>query len=135
MSATSAQRALLNLMLLTSTADSRLRDSELSIIDQLIRTLPVFIGIEHADLTRASSDLATLLADDDGVDQVVAAIVALPMSLRETAYALAVEVIAADGLASQEELQLLETLADATEIDPLMRTAIEASARVRRRKA
>ena len=134
MPATPEQRTLLNLMLMMSAADSNLREVELSAIGDLIRTLPVFSGVDTEDLARASQDLATLLDVEDGIDRAVADVQALPAPLHETAYALAVEIAVADSRTSQEELRLLEVLREEIGVDPLMRAAIEASARVRHRR-
>jgi predicted DNA-binding transcriptional regulator YafY len=60
---------------------------------------------------------------------------ALPEKLRETAYALAVEVAAADLDAPDEEVRFLELLSDALGVDKLVTAAIEMSARVRHRLA
>ena len=59
---------------------------------------------------------------------------ALPEPLRETAYAFACEIIAADRHASQEELQLLEVLSYDFEIDPLAAAAIQRGARAQHMK-
>ena len=56
---------------------------------------------------------------------------ALPKRLRETAYALAVEVAAADLDVRPEETRFLELLSDALELDALATTAIERGARAR----
>ena len=49
--------------------------------------------------------------------------------LRETAYALACDVVASDGEASQDELRFLELLRDGLVIDRLVAVAIERGAR------
>ena len=58
----------------------------------------------------------------------------VPVRLRETAYALAVEVAAADLDVRQEELRFLELLRDKLEISKLVVSAIERGARARHRK-
>jgi hypothetical protein len=58
---------------------------------------------------------------------------ALPVPLRETAYALACDVVAADRGASQSELRLLGMLRERLELDPLVAAAIERAARARHR--
>jgi hypothetical protein len=54
--------------------------------------------------------------------------------LRETAYALACDVVAADGRATQEELRLLELLRHRLEVGRLPAAAIERGARARHRR-
>ena len=56
---------------------------------------------------------------------------ALPERLRETAYALAVDVVAADGVASQEELRLLEIFRHTVKVGRLEAAAIERGAAAR----
>jgi hypothetical protein len=55
----------------------------------------------------------------------------LPAKLRETAYAIACDLVAADGEATQEELQLIELLRRRLGLDRLIAAAIERGARAR----
>jgi tellurite resistance protein len=59
---------------------------------------------------------------------------ALPSRLYDTAYAIACDVVAADGSASQEELRLLEMLRHQLEIDRLTAAAIERGSGARHRR-
>lgn len=127
--------ALLKIMLVMSTADGERPDKELDIIADLTRNLPVFSAITADDLILAIRASTILLEDSNSIDDLVEeAAVSLPKPLRETAYALAVEVAAVDLLATEEELRLLELLRDTLNIDMLLASAIEASARVRYRR-
>ena len=56
---------------------------------------------------------------------------ALPEKLRETAYAVALEVAAADRLERPEEVRFLEMLGDALELDRMTTVAIERGIRAR----
>src|SRR3546814_1329947 len=56
---------------------------------------------------------------------------ALPEKLKETAYALALDVAAADGAVSQEELRMLEMLRHRLAVGRLPAAAIERGARAR----
>ncbi len=58
----------------------------------------------------------------------------LPARLRDTAYALAAEVVAADLLERLEELRVLQLLREALELDPDTVQAIEATVRARHRR-
>ncbi len=49
--------------------------------------------------------------------------------MRETAYAVACDIAAADGKVSEEETRLLEMIRDGLEIDRLVAVAIERGAR------
>ena len=76
----------------------------------------------------------TLLQDDDGLDAVLSIIAtSLPHRLYDTAYALAVEVAAADLHVEQEELRFLQLLRDALDLDKLTVAAIERGALARYR--
>ena len=55
----------------------------------------------------------------------------LPEKLYETAYAIACDVVAADGAAGQEELRLLEMIRHELELDRLIAAGIERGARAR----
>lgn len=123
--------ALVHTMVIASAIDAEMTDEELLRIGQLVDRMPVFNDYEPDDLTSDSEACAEVLADG-GVDAAIAQIKeALPARLRETAYAFACEIVAADGHASQEELQLLEVLSYDLEIDPLAAAAIQRGARAR----
>ncbi|WP_120495421.1 tellurite resistance TerB family protein [Kiloniella sp. EL199] len=129
---TDYRSALVYVMVLTSAADSDMTDSELSTIGEIVKFLPVFKGYNPEDLPMDSRECANLLEGEDGIDRVLDKVVAaLPEHLRETAYALALEVVAADGIASQEELRLLEILRHTLDIERLAAAAIERGARAR----
>jgi hypothetical protein len=127
--------ALLKIMLVMSTADGERPDKELNMIAELTRNLPVFHSVTADDLILATRAATVLLEEADSIDDLIEeTVVLLPKPLRETAYALAVEVAAVDLLATEEELRLLELLRDTLNIDTLLAAAIEASARVRYRR-
>jgi len=72
------------------------------------------------------------LQDENGLDRALESIkAALPPSLRETAYAVACDIAAADAAISQEELRLLEMMRDHLEIERLVAAAIERGSRAR----
>ena len=134
MISTPEQKILLQLMMAMSAADRQVRDAELSAIGDIARSLPVFKGIDQDNMEEASVSTMELLAKGNGIEDLLDMVAkTLPEQLYPTAYALAVEISASDHKAAQEELQLLEMLSDRLGIDPLMRAAIEASARVRYR--
>jgi len=124
--------ALIYTMVLVSAADTEISDEELDSISENIRYLPIFRGFDLKRLPEISDECLTLLADPEGLDQALQLIHdALPPKLRETAYAIACDIAAADGKASQEELRLLQLLADTLELDRLCAAAIERGARAR----
>lgn len=124
--------ALIYTMVLCSVADEDMSDRELHAIGEIIDYLPVFRGFDRGQLNDIAEACADLLGEEDGIDAALGLIAAgLPARLRETAYALACDVIAADAQATQEELRMLELLQDKLEIDRLTAAAIERGARAR----
>jgi tellurite resistance protein len=134
MAQVSPHEALVYLMVTISAADRAMTDAELSQIGNIIRTLPIFRDFDREKLVEVASACSAILEEDDGLDKILdIAHDALPEKLYETAYALAVEVAAADLHVEQEELRLLQMLRDRLELDKLKVGAIEHSARVRYR--
>jgi tellurite resistance protein len=128
----SSEAALIYTMVLVSAADREMTDSEMSAIGDIVRHLPVFQDYDSSLLPDTARSCAEMLNTDNGMDTVLDVIrQSLPEELRETAYALAIEVAAADGAASQEELRLLEMLRHQLEIDRLIAAGIERGARAR----
>jgi tellurite resistance protein len=124
--------ALIYTMVLVSAADVDMTDNELHIIGDIVNHLPVFADYERKRLTEDLKACAELMGGEHGLEEALKAIkTALPGKLRETAYALACDVAAADGEASQEELRLLELLRHRLGIDPLIAAGIERGARAR----
>jgi len=127
-----AHSALIYTMMLVSAADTDMTDAELQIIGDIVNHLPVFRDYEQKRFTKDLKECAQLLAKEDGLEQALKGIRSgLPQKLRETAYALACDVAAADGEASQEELRVLELLRHRLGIDRLIAAGIERGARAR----
>jgi tellurite resistance protein len=124
--------ALIYTMVIVSAADSEMSDSELAIIGDIVGHLPVFRGFDRNQLQSVLEACTRLLNRENGLEEAFAAIKkALPANLRETAYALACDVAAADGEASQEELRILEMMRHRLNIDRLIAAGIERGARAR----
>ena len=118
-------------MVLCSASDRNMTDAELETIGDTIGHLPVFRDYDRNLLPSTVSACAELLDDDDGLDKALDMIkTALPEKLRETAYALACDVVASDPKASQEELRMLELIRHRLDVDRLAAAAIERGARV-----
>jgi tellurite resistance protein len=125
-------RALIYTMVIVSAADSDLPDAELRIIGDIVEHLPVFGDFDRRELPRVLNDCTNLIGRDDGLEETLKAIkAALPAKLRETAYVIACDLVAADGEASQEELRILELIRRRLNIDRLIAAAIERGARAR----
>ena len=118
--------ALIHTMVLVSAAEGRMSDRELETMGRLVRDLPVFRDFDPERIVEVGNDCAELLTREDGLDVAAAQIHgALPAPLRETAYALACEVAAADGRPAEAELQMLELLRHRLHLDRLTAAAIE----------
>lgn len=124
--------ALIYIMVLVAASDRRVTDSELQRISEIIGALPVFADYDRASLTSTAEGCADLLDRDDGLDEALALIeAALPTKLRETAYALACDVAAADEKVPQEEARMLQLIRYRLNIDRLIAAGIERGARAR----
>jgi uncharacterized membrane protein YebE (DUF533 family) len=128
------QDALIYLMVVAASSDSRISTHELGRIDHVITEWPVFAGYDHtkvASVANAAIDLLNGTGLDSLLEQTVSV---LPKRLHDTAYALVVEITAVDLTLEQEELRFLEMLRDQLELDRLTTAAIEAGARARARR-
>jgi tellurite resistance protein len=124
--------ALVYTMVLVSAADNNMPDVELQSIGDMVMHLPVFRDFDRGKLTAITSECAKLLQDGDGLEKALGAVKeALPEKLRETAYALACDVAAADGKVTQEESRLLEMIRFRLNIGRLPAAAIERGSRAR----
>lgn len=129
------QDALVALMVTTSAADERMGTLELLSISRMIDGLPVFEGYDEGRVRHVSELVFDMLEAEDGLDAIVGlARDALPESLRETAYALACDVVAADGQAHIHELRWLEMLRHRIGVGRLPAAAIERGARARNQR-
>ena len=94
--------------------------------------MPVFDGFTRDQLVETANRCTAIINEPSGLDRILGMVKeALPERLYDTAYAVAVEVAAADLHAEQEELRLLQILRDEFELDALVSAAIERSARAR----
>ena len=128
----SAQDALIAVMVAASASDQNIRTAELVAIQRMVNHMPVFADYDADRIRRVSQIVFDLFEEEDGLDALFGLIrAALPERLNETAYALACDVVTADGNHSQVELQMLEEVREDLEIDRLHAAAIEWGARVR----
>jgi tellurite resistance protein len=124
--------ALIFTMVLISAAEGEMTDAELDMIGRQVRYLPIFRDFDHQRLTEVGRDCADLLRHEDGLDVAADMIAeALPQPLRETAYAIACDVAAADGLLAKAELEVLALLRRRLNLDRLVAAAIERAAYAR----
>jgi len=124
--------ALIHVMVTMSAVDRSMGDAEFSKMGDIIKTLPVFSDYDTDNLVDDMKSCSAILQNDDGLDTIIKnAITHLPVHLHETAYALAVEVAAADLKLEQTELRLLQLLRDKMRLDRLACSAIERGAKAR----
>jgi hypothetical protein len=132
MSTIAPETALIYVMVTMSAVESAMSDKELRTIGDIVQHLPVFRKFDATRLIPVAKECAAILHEDGGLDAVFGLVKdALPVHLRETAYAVAVEVASADLTVAQEELRLLQLLRDSLGIEKLIAAAIERGARAR----
>ncbi len=128
----SAQDSLVAIMIAISISDETIRTSELVTIEQIVDHLPVFADYDADRIRGVAQTVFDLLEDENGLDALFGLLRgSLPERLNETAYALACDVAAADGILLQTELRLLEEIRHEFNIDRLHAAAIERGARAR----
>ncbi len=124
--------ALIYIMVTMSAVDRDMTDKEMLRIGQLVQNLPAFRDFDVNQLVDIAEKCGEVLTREDGLDRILNEVAQqLPPKLHETAYALAVEIAAADLNVKPEELRFLHMLRDALDLDPLACAAIERGARAR----
>ena len=129
------QDALVAVMIATAAADEKLSDTELHSISATVAMLPIFNGYDPDRLHQVSALVSDLFSEEDGLDALLGLVAdALPDHLRETAYALACDVAATDGLLVMTELRMLQELRHELRVGRLAAAAIERGARARNQR-
>ncbi|SIO54348.1 Tellurite resistance protein TerB [Rhodovulum sp. ES.010] len=127
-----AQDALVAIMVAVSASDENIRTSELVTIERMVNHLPVFADYDADRISVVARTVLDLFEEYEGLDALFGLVrEALPEKLFETAYVLACDVAAADGLLKEPELRLLEEIRYELNIDRLAGAAIERAARAR----
>jgi tellurite resistance protein len=125
----STAQALIYTMVTMSGVEGRINTVELAEIGHIVKHLPAFRHFDEARLTTVAQEVGEILSETEGLKAVLGLVKeALTPKLRETAYALAVEVAASDMAVGKEELRFLAILRDTLELDKLVTAAIERSA-------
>jgi len=128
----SPEDALVAVMIAASASDEKLSASEMLWIMRILESLPIFEAYDRERVSQVARAVFDLFTEEEGLDALFGLVRdALPESLYETAYALACDVVAADGKAREIELRLLEEIREELEIDRLHAAAIERGARAR----
>ncbi len=124
--------ALIYVMVVASAADASMSDRELHVIGDIVRTLPVFEGFQEEKIITVARECAAILQEREGLDAVLGLVKeALPKSLRETAYALALEIVLTEAPVYAEENRILQRLKTTLDVDRLTAAALEKAAVVR----
>src|SRR6185437_3152236 len=130
-----APEALVLTMVLVAAADGGMSDREIGVMAGQVQTLPVFQQFTSASLRTATDAAVRLLDEDDGLQHAARLMRgALDPRLRETAYAMACEVVAANQVTRQRTLEMLQFVRDELHLDPLIAAAIERGVRARYRR-
>ena len=131
----STEQALIYTMVTMSGVEGKINAIELAEIRQLVQTLPIFAAFDEHRLLGVAQEAGDILAETEGLNAILGLIKsALVPKLRETAYALAVEVAASDLAVGKEELRFLAMLRDTLGLDKLVTAALERSAIARFQK-
>ena len=116
-----AQEALVCTMVLVAATGGGISDREIGVMSGLVQTLPAFRDFSTERLRAATDAAVGLLDEEEGLAHAARLIrAALEPRLRETAYALACEVVAADRFAQQDCLRMLEFIRNELHLDPLV---------------
>jgi len=127
--------ALIAIMIAVSASDETIGTSELVSIERMVNHLPAFGDYDPGRIKDVSNSVFDMLAEEEGLDILWVTVRAcLPERLFDTAYAMACDVVAADGQAEEGELRLLQDMRYELNIDRLLASAIEAAAGARHRK-
>lgn len=130
--ALSHHEALVYVMVAISAVDRAMTDAELARIGEIVSHLPIFHDYDQDRLVKAAETCGDILSSDGGLEQVLHLVdEALPERLHETAYAVALEVAAADREVKPEEIRFLEMLGEKFSLDKLTLAAIERGIKAR----
>lgn len=124
--------ALIYVMVAMAAVDRKMTDPEFTRIGQMVSHLPVFADFDTDNLVDTARQCGEMLSNSNGLDETLTTIgESIPDKLRATAYALAVEVAAADFQVKAEELRFLALLGEQMKLDKLTMAAIERGAKAR----
>ncbi len=122
----SPQTALVYVMVIMAAVDASMSDAELAKIGNITGVLPAFKDFSQQKLVPTAQECASILQENDGLATVLGLVrEALPTHMHETAYALAADIAAADLKVGEEELRLLQIIANSLDVDRLTAAAIE----------
>lgn len=130
----SVHEALIYLMVIASASDRDMSDPELGRIGAVVRSWPVFEDFNADRIIEVAQDCQRKLNGPDALDDVLDLVAGvLPQRLRDTAYAAAFEVAAADLEMRLEEVRVLQLIRRRLDLDTLTVAAIAQGAKARHR--
>jgi len=130
-----APEALVLTMVLVAAADGGITDREIEVMSSQVQTLPAFQGFTTGRLVDVTDAAVSLLREEDGLAHAGRLMrAALSQKLRETAYALACEVVAGDQASKRQSLDMLDFVRTELGLDPLVSVAIERGVRARHQR-
>lgn len=128
----SRQAALIYAMVAAARADREITAADIAIIGDLVEHLPIFSGIDRQKAVEIATGCSAQLSRPDGIDQVSGRVRAvLSTRLREAAYALSCDVIAAGCRRQGDQTEALERIRAQLEVDAASARVIERLARLR----
>jgi uncharacterized membrane protein YebE (DUF533 family) len=130
-----APEALVLTMVLVSAADGGITDREIGVMSGQVQTLPAFQDFTSERMADVTEAAVSLLREDNGLAHAGRVIrTALTPKLRETAYALACEVVAGGLGGRTKSLDMLDFVRGELGLDPLISAAIERGVRARHQR-
>ena len=106
----SPHAALIYVMVVASAADARMSNAELHTIGETVRSLPAFKGFKDDKIIPVARECAAILQESEGLDAVLGLVrEALTPPMRDTAYALALDVVLAEAPVHPEENRITAT--------------------------
>ena len=107
----SSQDALVSIMVAVSASDDKVSKRELLSIIRIVEHLPIFSGYDKRRIKIIAQTVFDIFEEEDGLEALFGLIEqSLPQRLFETAYALACDVAAADGMLEEIELRFLQEI-------------------------
>ena len=130
-----APEALVLTMVLVAAADGGMTDREIGVMAGQVQTLPVFHDFTTEQFGTVTDAAVELLNEEDGLQRAARLMRgALEPRLRETAYVLACEVVAASPVAKAGTLRMLDLVRSELQLDPLIAAALERGVRARHQR-
>jgi uncharacterized tellurite resistance protein B-like protein len=128
----SKHAALIYIMIMVAASDRDMKSVELSTIGSIVKHLPLFADYDVGRLPDTAEACAETLAGERGLDVALDSVAnSLTKSLREMAYALALEIAAADRKLFKSEMRILQIVRKRLEVDDVAADALEKAVAIR----